>query len=317
VPVKRKALQGAGFAVILLKHVSSGAIRLPSLRLSPAHFCGDSLQLKERRDTSGPMEGEAHGFQLKTVQIVNKGRDTERLLGLREKPITGRHIMGIRHIAILISCSLVFGGEAPRQLESVNKQVIEAPKDYWETFPDGVDKVVVKIHTTDVLNPIFPNLFVKNHPAIKDFTIDDPDAATRLARTITGASGVAGAKLFKHRRTFTQEMGTISFYRQEEKFDVTISNAGFFMGPELNDYHLFYSWRLAKLVNDISLKHGPGLCQEGFNSLSGARGIAVSQFMEICDGVWDRERFQIYEQRPAKVWDIFPSFDEWPGKASR
>jgi len=252
--------------------------------------------------------------------------------------------MEIKSMVLLLSCGLIFGCDKPPQKTihekgsvfeiplaqfgakeeffkaPVKEPIVEIPKNYWKTFPDAdVDKIVIRIHTTEEMNPIFPDLFLKNHPAIKDFTIDDRDEATRLARSITGASGVAGAKLFKHHRTFSQEMGTISFYFKEGKFDVIISNVGFFMGPELNDFHLFYSWRLAKLVNDVALKHGPGLCQMGFNSLSGASSIAGEQFLAICGGEddWDGDRYHLYKQRPANVWDIFPGIDEWPEKTKK
>ena len=193
-------------------------------------------------------------------------------------------------------------------------QVPAPPKNYWEEFPDSdVDRVVVNLHTTDVVNSIQPRLYSQNEPTkVKDFTISDPEEVNRLTSSITGVNGEAGAKLSNHRRYLAQEMGTISFFQKGKKFDVTISNCGFFMGPELNDFHLFYSWTLAKLVNDISKKHGASLSQEGFNALSGARSIATKQFFEISEGNWNEKRFQIYKNRPAEVWDILPARDDWP-----
>lgn len=237
-----------------------------------------------------------------------------------------------KFILIILSCTLPLGctAEVPdkpvpiKQVVNklaVKKEVVKTPKDYWKEFPDdGVEKIIVIIHTTKVIGIPSPNLFLKNnHPAIKKFTIDDPDEVTRLTYEITGVSGEAGAKLFKHHRTFAKKMGTISFYRKGKKFDVTISNVGFFMGTELNNYHLFYSWRLAKLVNDISKKYGPGLCQGGFNSLAGAGPIVSDQIDEICNNNKNNERsrichkqFQLYKQRPANIWNMFPKIDEWP-----
>jgi len=189
-------------------------------------------------------------------------------------------------------------------------QIAEAPKDYWKTFPNSdADRIVVKIQATEVMDAVLPKLFLENHPTIDDFTIDKVDEVNALNRSITGVNGVAGAKLLKHHRNFAQKLGTISFYHRKEKFDVTIANVGFFMGPDLNDYHLFYSWRLAKLLNDVALSHGPGLSQEGFNSLSGLSSIAGDQFLEVCDGNWDTDRFKIYKQRPANIWNALPSFE--------
>ena len=199
-----------------------------------------------------------------------------------------------------------------------NGQVADNPENYWETFPDShVDRIVVNLHTTDVTNSIQPGIFGANEQTkIKDFAISNREKVDQLTYSITGVNGVAGAKLRKHRRYLAQEMGTISFYQKGKKFDVTISNCGFFMGPDLNDFHLFYSWTLAKLINDILKKQGTCLSQEGFNALSGARSIATKQFFEISEGNWDENRFKIYKNRPANVWNILPAYDEWPIKES-
>ena len=206
-----------------------------------------------------------------------------------------------------------FGGLILGAIAAVSAiAILTSVSNAWTSFPTSdIERVVIEIERVEPDNLFHDKLFLPDHPMIPRFEIDDPEAATQLARMITGVQGVAGAVLPAPERYGAERMGVISFFTKKQRYDVTISNVGFFMGLEMNDFYMFHSWALAKLVNDAALKVGPGLRQGGFNSLCGAGSIAGDQYFEFCEGNWDRAKWDAYENRPAELWNIFLDRSEW------
>lgn len=216
-----------------------------------------------------------------------------------------------KHVLVCIYSAIAFCAGMNFQERPIAK--VDKPTNYWETFPDSIeyDKIEIQLNVSAEVESHKPRLFPKDHPAIGLRTVTDPDLIGILARSFSGRRGIAGAKLTNRQRTFSEKVGRITFFRGDSQYEVTVANNGFFMGPHMNDFHLFYSWRLAKLVNDIALEAGPGLTQEGFNSLCGARAIAIHQYYDICEADWQKDGFLRYESRPAEIWNILPSRKEW------
>ena len=189
----------------------------------------------------------------------------------------------------------------------------KAEQNRWQLFrPSVVEKIVITIDSTDEPDPLYPGLFLPDHPKIPEYVIEDSETAKRFANRLSaGPEGKAGATIPGPERYRTVRIGVMSFVGNGERFDVTISNYGFFMGPELTEFYMFYSWTLAALLNDIALKSGPGLRQRGFNVLSGADSIVSAQFSKVCNEEWDRAKFEAYENRPADIWKICPDRAEW------
>jgi hypothetical protein len=217
-----------------------------------------------------------------------------------------------KHVLVCISSAVAFCAGMNFQERPIAK--VDKPTNYWEPFftskSDDFDKIEIQLDVSEVESHK-PRLFPKNHPAIGLRTVTDPDLIRILFRSLTGVQGKAGAKLTKRQYNFSEKVGRITFVRGASQYEITVSNSGFFMGPDMNEFHLFYSWRLAKLVNDIALEAGPGLTQEGFNSLCGARSIAGNQYFDICEADWQDDGFVRYKSRPAEIWNILPSRKEW------
>ena len=221
--------------------------------------------------------------------------------------------MGNKLIYFCISSVLIYCTSVVKQNDSRETET-EKIINYWDAFPqnDDFDKIVIELdvnaqlpyHTT-------PQLFHKKHPPIADYKITDPERIDRLSRSLTGVRGIAGAIPSNRERNFAEKVGRIIFYKGELQYEITVSNDAFFMGPVMSDFHLFYSWDLAKLINDIALEAGPGLTQRGFISLCGARSIAINQWYHICEFDWEDEGIDRYEWRPAEIWNILPSKEEW------